>query len=44
MATFNAKFEFNLHMHMVVGQTGLHFGGYGIVRRISFPIGVIRDR
>lgn len=44
MHTFNAKFEFNVHVHLVVGQTGLHFGGDGLVRHIYFPIGVIGDR
>lgn len=44
MHTFNAKFEFNVHVHQVVGQTGLHLGGDGIVRRIYFPKRVIADR
>lgn len=44
MHTFNAKFEFNVHVHLVVGQTGLHLGGDGIVRHIYFPTGVIGDR
>jgi len=44
MHTFNAKFEFNVHVHLVVGQTGLHFGGDGIVHHIYLPKGVIRDR
>ena len=44
MHTFNAKFEFNVHVHLVVGLTGLHLGGDGIVHHIYLPIGVIRDR
>jgi hypothetical protein len=44
MHTFNAKFKFNVHVHLVVGRTGLHLGGDGIVRRIYFPERVIRDR
>jgi hypothetical protein len=44
MHTFNAKLEFNVHVHLVVGQTGLHLGGDGIVHHIYFPKGVIHDR
>jgi hypothetical protein len=44
MHTFNAKFEFNVHVHLVVGQTGLHLGGDGIVCHIYLPKGVIPDR
>jgi hypothetical protein len=44
MHTFNAKFEFNVHMHVVVGQTGLHLGGDSIVHHIYLPKGVLHDR
>jgi hypothetical protein len=44
MHTFGSKLEFNVHVHLVVGQTGLHLRGDGVVRQIYFPMEVIRDR
>ena len=40
--TFNPKLEFNVHLHVLAGQTGITRDGGRAVRRVFWPVDVLR--
>ena len=42
--TFNPKLEFNVHLHVLAGRTGLSLPGSKTVEGIYYPVDVLRER